>query len=121
MQNALKILAVDDEPSITASMHFIFGAPAYEVTDAYDGNDALAQIEANGNGYDVVITDEKMPRLTGVELVRELRKRQFGGKIIVLSAHLSSEVREAYHDMNVHVMIDKPFNIHELRRALHAA
>ena len=121
METALKILAVDDEPSITASMHFIFSEPAYQVTDAEDGDVALTQIEANRGEYDVVITDEKMPRLTGVELVRELRKRRFSGKIIVLSAHLSEEVREAYAGMDVHVMLDKPFDIQELRRALNAA
>lgn len=121
MQRALKILAVDDEPSITESMHFIFGEPTYVVTDACNGDEALARIEANRDGYDVVITDEKMPHLTGVELVRELRKRHFSGKIIVLSAHLSPEIREAYEGMNVHVMLDKPFDIQELRRALEAA
>jgi CheY-like chemotaxis protein len=59
-----------------------------------------------------------MPFRSGVELVRELRKRNFTGKIMVLSANLSPAVREEYEQMDVHVMVDKPFNIHELRRAL---
>lgn len=118
MHSALKILAVDDEPSIRQSMRFIFGRPRYEVTGAQDGDDALATIDASANYYDVIIVDQKMPRLTGVELVRELRKRRFAGKIMVLSAHLSSELREAYQRMDVHVMVDKPFNIHQLREAL---
>jgi CheY-like chemotaxis protein len=118
MENRLKIMAVDDEPSITESMRFIFGKPCYEVTGVNDSDDALAKLTDTGSGYDVVITDQKMPFRSGLELVRELRKRNFGGKIMVLSAHLSAAVREEYERMDVHVMLDKPFNIHELRRAL---
>ena len=118
MESAVKILAVDDEPSITESMRFIFGRPRYEVTGVNDSDDALARLVADWAGYDVVITDQKMPHRSGLELVRELRKRNFAGKIMVLSAHLSPQVREAYEREDVHVMLDKPFSIHELRRAM---
>jgi DNA-binding response OmpR family regulator len=56
--------------------------------------------------------------LTGVELARAIRKRGITGKIMVLSAHLSSEAREAYEQMNVHVIFEKPFDIAELRLAV---
>jgi DNA-binding response OmpR family regulator len=59
-----------------------------------------------------------MPHVSGVELVRELRERSFRGKIMVLSAHLTAEIREAYAQMNVDVILDKPFDIYELRKAL---
>jgi two-component system nitrogen regulation response regulator NtrX len=118
MGAALKILAVDDEPSIMHSMRYIFSGPRYEVTGAQDGDDALARLDAKSDVYDVIIVDQKMPHLTGVELVQEIRKRGLAGKIMVLSAHLSSEVREAYEQLDVHVMLDKPFNIHELRSVL---
>lgn len=120
MENALKILAVDDEPSITESMRFIFDQPNYEVTGVNDSDDALAKLTEESQGYDIVITDQKMPFRSGLELVRELRKRKFNGKIMVLSAHLSPDVRAGYEQMDVHVMVDKPFNIHELRRALNS-
>jgi DNA-binding response OmpR family regulator len=118
MDSAVKILAVDDEPSITESMRFIFRQPDYEVTGVNDSDDALTKLTEESQGYDIVITDQKMPFRSGIELVRELRKRNFTGKIMVLSAHLSPEVREEYEQMDVHVMVDKPFNIHDLRRAL---
>jgi DNA-binding response OmpR family regulator len=115
MDAALKILAVDDEPSVTHSMRFIFSQPRYEVTGVESGDDALAKLEAHSNLYDVIIIDQKMPHLTGVELVGEIQKRGFAGKIMVLSAHLSAEIRKAYEHLDVHVLLDKPFNIHELR------
>jgi DNA-binding response OmpR family regulator len=118
MEAALKILAVDDEPSIATSMHYIFARPRYELTSACDGNDALARLSADSAPYDVIITDNNMPHLSGVELVRELKERGFCGKIMVLSAHLTAELREAYAQMNVDVLLDKPFDIHELREKL---
>jgi DNA-binding response OmpR family regulator len=118
MSDAVKILAVDDEPSITQSMRFIFDRPRYQVTSATDGDDALARVEEDCAAYDLIITDEKMPHVCGVELVRELKKRSFPGKIVVLSAHLSSEVRHAYEELQVDAMLDKPFDIRELRKAV---
>jgi len=118
MRTALKILAVDDEPSITESMRFIFASPRYQLTSAEDGDDALSRLAADPDTYDVVITDNNMPNVSGVELVQKLRERSFAGKIMVLSAHLSSELRAAYKKMAVDAMIDKPFDIHELRKIL---
>ena len=118
MGNALKILTVDDEPSITESMRFIFGAERYEVTGADTGAEALAKIDADPEFYDVIIIDQKMPRLTGVELVHEIRKRPYAGKIMVLSAHLSPDIRTAYEELDVDVMMEKPFDIKELRQLL---
>ena len=37
---------------------------------------------------------------------------------MILSAHLTTEIREVYAQMNVNVMLDKPFDIHELRKTL---
>jgi CheY-like chemotaxis protein len=88
------------------------------VTCVEDGNSALARIDASSDPYDVIIVDQKMPNLTGVELVSAIRERGIAGKIIVVSAHLSSEVREAYEQMDVHVMFGKPFDIGQLRSAV---
>jgi DNA-binding response OmpR family regulator len=114
----LRILAVDDEPSIAACLSLIFERPRYELTSASNGNDALARLSAGPVPYDVVITDNEMPQVSGVELVRELRERSFRGKIIVLSGYLTNETREAYAQMKVDAILDKPFDNHELRNRL---
>ena len=111
----LRILAIDDNPSITRSMPFIFTSPRYEVTSSSDGDDAFTKLEANPNGYDVIIVDQKMPHLSGVEVVRGIRERGIQGRVIVLSAHLSPPVRGEYEQMNVSAMIEKPFDVKELR------
>jgi CheY-like chemotaxis protein len=118
MEAKLKILAVDDEPSIRHSMRYIFGGPRYQVTIAESGEEALAKLDAQTGAFDIIVIDQKMPHLTGLELVDEIRKRGFTGKMMVLSAHLSPEIRAAYQEMEVNVLLNKPFNIHDLRTAL---
>ena len=118
MGGPLKILAVDDEPSIAQSMRFIFERPLYDLASAEDGEAALARLTRDPNAFDVVITDNNMPGVSGIQFVRQLRERNFAGKIMVLSAHLSTEVRAAYEAMAVDAMIDKPFSIKALRQTL---
>jgi DNA-binding response OmpR family regulator len=56
--------------------------------------------------------------MNGVELVKRLRDAAFGGKIVVLSAHLSAENRAAYLALGVDLMVPKPFDVHLLRAAI---
>jgi CheY-like chemotaxis protein len=118
METALRILAVDNEPSVTLSLRYLFDGPRYDLTTVNDGDAALHQLGANPDPFDVIIVDQKMPHLTGLELVSEIRKRGIPGKIIVVSSHLSSDIREAYERLNVHVMFPKPYDIDTLRSAV---
>jgi DNA-binding response OmpR family regulator len=68
----------------------------------------------------MIIVDEAMPNLTGVELVSAIRQRGINGKIIVVSAHLTPEVRDEYDRLNVDQIFTKPFNVHELRSTVDA-
>ena len=113
-----RILAIDNEPSVTLSLRFVFAGPRYEVTCVDSGHAALAKLDVSSDFYDVIIVDQKMPNLTGVKLVEEVRKRGITSNIIVVAANLSPEVREAFSKMGVHAMFMKPFNVDELRSAV---
>lgn len=115
MDAPCRILTVDDEASVTLSLKFVFPGPQYEVLCVSSGDAALASLEANANPYDVIIVDQKMPNLSGVELVEAIRQRGIPGQIIVLSAHLSPEMRAAYERLQVHAIFPKPFDLNELR------
>src|SRR2546421_11346854 len=114
----LKILAVDNEPSVTLSLRYIFPEPRYEVTGVENGDAALTRLDRDATRYDVIIVDQKMPHLSGVELVNAIRQRGITSRIMVLSAHLSSEVRETYERMSINVIFPKPFDIDQLRTAV---
>ncbi len=112
----VRVLTVDDEPSVTLSLRYVFADPRYEVVGVSSGQAALAKL--NSNQFDVIIVDERMPNLTGVELVHAIKEQGNPAKIIVVSAQLSPEVRQAYERMDVHAMFSKPFDVRVLRDAV---
>jgi CheY-like chemotaxis protein len=118
MKQRLRILTVEDEPSLTQLLAIILGGPAAKVVNAADGWTALMKIGAAAQPFDVLITDHNMSRMNGLELVRRLRQRGFPGKIIVLSGHLTKENIQAYEELNVDMMLAKPFDIEELQLAM---
>lgn len=120
IHDPFRILTVDNEPSVLCSLKFVFSAPRFEVTSAESGAAALACLAPGTAPYDVIIVDQKMPSLTGAELVAEMRKRGVAGKVIVLSAHVSPAVRETYDELQVHAILTKPFDLTELRSAVEA-
>ncbi|HEV3393667.1 MAG TPA: response regulator [Chthoniobacterales bacterium] len=114
----MQILVVEDEKALAHMIAMVLGGPASKVVRARSGWEALIKIGATSKPFDVVITDHRMPRMTGLELVRQLRKQDFGGKILVLSAHLADEDIQAYEDLSVDMMMSKPFDFDELQQAM---
>jgi DNA-binding response OmpR family regulator len=116
VKKKLRILGVDDEPMIGESMACVLEAPHRKIVIAKDGQEALAL--ATKEKFDVVITDHRMPRSGGLELVRKLRERKYTGKIVVLSAHLSPENIGTYEELAVDEIVGKPFDSTELRELI---
>ena len=114
----MKILVVEDEKALAHMIATVLGGPAAKVARAANGWEALIRIGATDRPFDVVVTDHRMPRMTGLELVRQLKKKSFGGKILVLSAHLAEEEIRAYEELNVDMMMTKPFDFDELQQAM---
>jgi DNA-binding response OmpR family regulator len=111
----LNILLAEDEPSVAFSVSFALKADGHRIEIAADGEQALSKLTAEPRGFNLLITDNDMPRMTGLELVRRVRDTVFRGKILVLSAHLSAENRAAYTALRVDTTMPKPFDLHELR------
>jgi two-component system, NtrC family, response regulator HydG len=118
MNDSLRILVVEDEKAVAHMIAMVLGGPASKVVKARNGWEALMKVGVAARPFDVVITDHRMPRMTGLELVRHLRAQDFGGKIMVLSAHLSDEVISAYEELRVDMMMTKPFDFDELQQAM---
>src|ERR1051326_5721521 len=114
----MKILAVADERAVADMIAIALGGPASKVVRAKNGWDALIKIGATVRPFDVLITDHRMPGKTGLQLVRQLRAQNFGGKILVLSAHLSDEDIRAYEELRVDMMMSNPFDFDELQEAM---
>jgi len=118
MKEGFKILAVEDEIAVAQLLALVLCGPSCTVTTAGDGEEALAKIAASLRPFDVIITDHNMPKMSGLELVRHLRSHDFGGKIAILSAHLTETNILAYEELNVDLMLSKPFDVNELRQSI---
>src|SRR5450755_1521622 len=113
MNKALSILAVDNEQSVTVSLRFVFAGPRYEITTVGGADAALARLDSDP--FDIIIVDQKMPDVTGLDLVGAIRERGIAGKIIVVSADLSPEIRESFEGLKVDAIFPKPFDVSKLR------
>ena len=100
------------------SISFALKAEGHQVEIVSDGQDALSELKAKPNAFDLLITDHSMPRINGIELVRQLRDTEFRGKIVILSAHLSRETTAAYMALGVDMIIPKPFDVPMLRASI---
>jgi len=118
MIEIMQILVVEDEKAVAHMIAMVLGGPAAKVVKARNGWEALIKVGATARPFDVVITDHRMPRTTGLQLVRQLRAQNFAGKILVLSAHLSDEDIRAYEELSVDMMMSKPFDFDELQQAM---
>lgn len=70
-----EILVVDDEPELAGFIKDLLGKHSYRATVATDSKQALALFEQDPGRFDLLITDQTMPRLTGVDLAKRLRAK----------------------------------------------
>jgi len=68
---AKTILAVDDSPSIRQMVSFTLKAAGYEISEAVDGQDGLDKAKAKS--FNLILTDQNMPRMDGLTLIKSLR------------------------------------------------
>ncbi len=106
-----RILAADDEPGLRKVVRDALEREGHEVVTAIDGQDALERFEEGG--FDLVVTDLAMPRVDGLELVKEVRRRS---PIPILVLTVRGEEREKVQllDAGADDYVTKPFGIAEL-------
>jgi DNA-binding response OmpR family regulator len=109
---AHRILIVDDEPNIAASLEFLLQRGGYEVRVAHDGEEALAQAEAFAP--DLVLLDVMMPKLNGYEVCQRLRQGGRAVKIVMLTARGREVDEEKGKALGADLYVTKPFSTREL-------
>ncbi|MBC7973666.1 MAG: sigma-54-dependent Fis family transcriptional regulator, partial [Myxococcales bacterium] len=113
------ILVVDDEQDNLDAFRFNF-RKTFDIVTASGGAEALAILE--DKEVAVVITDQRMPKMTGVELLREVRVRQPDAVGIILTAFTDVDVLiEAINLGQVYRYITKPWDAKEVRGVLQYA
>ena len=80
-----RVLVVDDEPPQLEILRLILGSEGYEVATAASGKSALGALRRQG--FDVVLTDLKMPDHSGISLLEEILREQPGACVVLMTAH----------------------------------
>src|SRR5215471_4178747 len=86
------LLLIDDDDLFRESLGLNLADEGYQVTSLGDGQDALAYLE-DGGAADVVLLDWRMPNLTGIEVLRRMRRAGITTPVIFLTA-LSDDIYE---------------------------
>ncbi|MBN2227502.1 MAG: response regulator [candidate division Zixibacteria bacterium] len=108
---AKTILVVDDEEVMR---EFLFEVlEDFEVEKASDGDEAITILRHRH--FDLVITDMKMPRVTGEEVVKFVRETHPDSKVIVISGYSSLHSVSSTVGYGIDAFLSKPFTINQLR------
>lgn len=107
-----KVLIVDDEKLVRWFIERSLLREGYETDTAANGEEALNKLEEGS--YNILITDLRMPVMSGVELLKKLREEGRLPFTIVTSAYLSEEAMEKVLEAGVSKCIRKPFKIEEI-------
>jgi PAS domain S-box-containing protein len=119
------ILYVDDEEAIVRANTRMLQRLGYEVVGKSNARAALEAVSADPKHFDMVITDFALPDVTGVELVRALRRIRADLPIVVTSGLIDSADADAVRQLGVRELLLKPSEFDELcaviQRTLHDA
>jgi len=108
-----RVLVVDDDAGVRYTLReTLASVPGVEVDEAADGEVALERLAAHP--FDLVITDLRMPRMDGLELVRRLQKLPRSPRVIVITAHGSERYAVEAMKAGAYDYFRKPFDVDEL-------
>jgi len=113
-----KILVVDDEPAIRRFLRTSLVAEGYDVIEAENENDALAEMR---NRVDMVVLDLGLPDADGVDVLRKIRACDATVPVIILSSRADETGKVAALDLGADDYVTKPFGIDELLARIRAA
>ncbi len=112
MTSKWSILIVDDEFGVRESLKMLL-KPYYDMYSAPDGKEALNIIKERD--IDLITLDLRMPKLSGIETLREIRKIHPGVPVIIITGYGTQKDKEEALSYGVKGFISKPFNTSEIR------
>jgi len=111
-----RVLIVDDETSIVNVLRDALGLfrhdHTYTVEAAADGAEGLAALERHP--FDLILLDLYMPRMTGLELLAEMRRRGLKTSVLMLTGNEDNKSAESALASGIFAYVPKPFDLQQL-------
>lgn len=111
-----KILIVDDNPNMSSLLSEMLEVFDYRSVRASDGDEALNCLE--GGGISMVITDMRMPKMTGIELVREVKSKYPKIPIVLISGYTVADLESQAGHLRPDGFLGKPLMMSDIEKLL---
>ena len=116
-----RVLFVDDEEQIARIGAEILTRMGYQVTVLSDSVAALRQFEENPGAFDIIVTDNTMPNMTGIDLANQVRRIAPQTPIVLTTGFTRAGLEAEALESGVQTVLLKPYSGSELSRAIRAA
>ncbi|MBU2630601.1 MAG: response regulator, partial [Proteobacteria bacterium] len=119
MNQTHRILVVDDETSMREFLEVLLSKEGYMVSDAKNGKQAVNMIQKND--YDLVLSDIRLGDITGLEILKEAKKKNPDTVVIMISAYSTTEIAVEAMNEGAYDFVPKPFDNIELKQTIQRA
>ncbi len=117
MGQSPKLLIIDDDEYVLDKLCYFLNDKQYDVTSASDGFEGLKLFENDQQGFDLIITDIVMPKISGIGLISIIKKKNPDIPVIAITGW--GEFPEAFAtESQADRVLSKPFGLSELENAI---
>jgi CheY-like chemotaxis protein len=114
------LLVVDDEAPLRTLLSDAFTSKGYRVATAATGLEAIEVISDPRQPVDAVLLDLNMPGSNGVDVLKVIRACRPEVRVLVISGHITPEVRSEFQQLDQRVFVQKPYRLDDIGRRLRA-
>ncbi len=119
MENRTEILLIDDEAIALKNLQHVLQKEGYHVQATSSGENALKLLKKND--FDLVITDLKMEKVDGMQILRSCKKRRPDTEVIMITGYATVETAIEAMRLGAYHYITKPFKLDEVRKVVREA
>lgn len=118
-----RILLADDDCEMRSLIAVALARDGFDVVEARDGAELLSRlaeafVRSDSPRFDLIITDHRMPRVAGLDVLRGLRLSHNAPPVILITAFGGREMRNVARSLGAVAVFDKPFQMDDLRTAV---
>ncbi|MEM7611275.1 MAG: response regulator [Pseudomonadota bacterium] len=115
------IVFVDDMPQLLQIAEAMLERLGFRVTGFVSSSKALEFLQANLADVDLVITDQSMPDMTGIDLVQAVIRMPEAPPVVLATSLMYVDRIEDYRELGVHHLLPKPFSLSDVEHAVTTA
>jgi len=113
----VRIMVIDDDEEMRSLLKDFFDEEGFETESASNGADALRKLTKDH--FDLIITDIRMPNLTGLDILARIKRLKPQTPVIVITAFGSDQVYRKSLERGATAFLEKPVHFDQLRMLIH--